>query len=170
MWYVTEKYWLQVTSMKIKSRVVHLPMTFEDSATLDAIARYRQSVRDTAPWLPSNSEFIRRINGLDSVQQVRDIIYKVQFFFAYIQKRVYWNIFLRLRCTCCNSLQLRLAIWCSDWAMSIWALRARCRSIRVIVFLLPNTTRRVHTPPKEPSVSAASTCASMEWIRPVAIS
>uniref|UniRef100_A0A914X9C8 Urea carboxylase n=1 Tax=Plectus sambesii TaxID=2011161 RepID=A0A914X9C8_9BILA len=68
-----------VASMKVKSRVVHLPMVFEDSATLDAVARYRQSVRDTAPWLPSNTEFIRRINGLDSVQQVRDIIYKTSY-------------------------------------------------------------------------------------------
>ena len=63
--------------MKVKSRVVHLPMVFESSATLEAIARYRQSVRDTAPWLPSNTEFIRRINGLESVDQVRDIIFKV---------------------------------------------------------------------------------------------
>jgi urea carboxylase len=68
-----------VASMKVKSRVVHLPMTFEDSATLDAVARYRQSVRDTAPWLPSNTEFMRRINGLDSVEQVRDILFQTSY-------------------------------------------------------------------------------------------
>jgi len=68
-----------VASMKVKSRVVHLPMAFEDSATLDAVARYRQSVRDTAPWLPSNTEFMRRINGLDSVDQVRDILYQASY-------------------------------------------------------------------------------------------
>lgn len=68
-----------VTSMKVNSRVVHLPMTFEDSATLDAVARYRQSVRDTAPWLPRNTEFMRRINGLDSVEQVRDILYQTSY-------------------------------------------------------------------------------------------
>jgi len=65
--------------MKVPSRVVHLPMAFEDSATLDAVARYRQSVRDTAPWLPSNTEFMRRINGLDSVDQVRDILYRTSY-------------------------------------------------------------------------------------------
>ena len=68
-----------VDSMKVKSRVVHLPMAFEDSATLDAVARYRQSVRDTAPWLPSNTEFMRRINGLESVEQVRDILFQASY-------------------------------------------------------------------------------------------
>jgi urea carboxylase len=65
--------------IKVPSRIVHLPMAFEDSATLDAVARYRQSVRDTAPWLPSNTEFIRRINGLDSVAQVKDIIFDTSY-------------------------------------------------------------------------------------------
>src|SRR5690606_22112252 len=45
-------------SLRVPSRIIHLPMAFEDSATLDAVARYRQSVRDTAPWLPSNTEFM----------------------------------------------------------------------------------------------------------------
>ena len=62
--------------MQVSSRVVYLPMAYNDSATLDAVARYRQSVRDTAPWLPSNTEFIRRINGLESDEAVRDIIYQ----------------------------------------------------------------------------------------------
>lgn len=74
-----EKQLPPVDSMKVKSRVVHLPMAFEDSATLDAVARYRQSVRDTAPWLPSNTEFMRRINGLESVEQVRDILYQASY-------------------------------------------------------------------------------------------
>jgi urea carboxylase len=65
--------------IKVPSRIVHLPMAFEDSATLDAVARYRQSVRDTAPWLPSNTEFIRRINGLDSIDQVKQIIFDTSY-------------------------------------------------------------------------------------------
>ncbi|VVE03481.1 urea carboxylase [Pandoraea capi] len=68
-----------VRTMKVPSRVVYLPMAFEDSATLDAVARYRQSVRDTAPWLPSNTEFMRRINGLDSVDDVRDVLYSASY-------------------------------------------------------------------------------------------
>ncbi|MDR3415755.1 MAG: urea carboxylase [Nevskia sp.] len=68
-----------VDDMKVPTRVVHLPMAWQDSATLDAVARYRQSVRDTAPWLPSNVEFMRRINGLDSVEQVRDIVFQASY-------------------------------------------------------------------------------------------
>ena len=33
--------------------------------------KYMQSVRADAPWCPSNIEFIRRINGLDSIDDVR---------------------------------------------------------------------------------------------------
>ncbi|MDH2236733.1 urea carboxylase [Pigmentiphaga sp. GD03639] len=68
-----------ISTMKVSSRVVYLPMAYEDSATLDAVARYRQSVRDTAPWLPSNTEFIRRINGLASTQDVHDTIYQTSY-------------------------------------------------------------------------------------------
>ncbi|WP_321817263.1 MULTISPECIES: urea carboxylase [unclassified Paraburkholderia] len=68
-----------IATMKVPSRVVYLPMAYEDSATLDAVARYRQSVKDTAPWLPSNTEFIRRINGLDSADAVRDTIYETSY-------------------------------------------------------------------------------------------
>jgi urea carboxylase len=68
-----------VDTLSVPSRVVYLPMAFEDSATLDAVARYRQSVRDTAPWLPSNTEFMRRINGLDSVAQVKDILFETSY-------------------------------------------------------------------------------------------
>ena len=63
----------------IPSRVVYLPLAFEDSATLDAVARYRQSVRDTAPWLPNNVDFIQRINGLESREAVRDIIFDARY-------------------------------------------------------------------------------------------
>lgn len=63
------------SQIKIPSRVVHLPLAFEDSATLDAVARYRQSVRDTAPWLPNNVDFIQRINGLESRDQVEQILF-----------------------------------------------------------------------------------------------
>lgn len=65
--------------IKVPSRIVYMPMAFEDSATLDAVARYRQSVRDTAPWLPSNTEFMRRINGLDSIAQVKQIIFDTSY-------------------------------------------------------------------------------------------
>jgi len=69
----------QVDTMKVDTRVVHLPMAFEDTATLDAVAKYRQSVRDTAPWLPNNVDFIQRLNGLQSRDEVRDIVFKTSY-------------------------------------------------------------------------------------------
>jgi urea carboxylase len=68
-----------VDTMRVDTRVVHMPMAFEDSATLDAVAKYRQSVRDTAPWLPNNVDFIQRLNGLQSRDEVRDIVFKTSY-------------------------------------------------------------------------------------------
>lgn len=68
-----------VESMKLPTRVLHLPMAFEDSATLDAVTRYRETVRGDAPWLPNNVDFIQRINGLDSRDDVRDIIFEASY-------------------------------------------------------------------------------------------
>ena len=38
-------------------------------------SKYMQSVRPDAPWCPSNIEFIRRINGLDSIDDVQRIVF-----------------------------------------------------------------------------------------------
>jgi urea carboxylase len=68
-----------VDSLKLPTRVVHLPMAFQDSATLGAVQRYSETVRSSAPWLPSNVEFLRRINGLSSVEEVSDIIFSARY-------------------------------------------------------------------------------------------
>ncbi|GIF22921.1 urea carboxylase [Actinoplanes tereljensis] len=56
--------------LEVPSRIVHLPLSWDDPATREAIARYMAGVRDDAPWCPWNIEFIRRVNGLDSVEDV----------------------------------------------------------------------------------------------------
>jgi urea carboxylase len=58
---------------------VHLPLSWEDPATLLAIEKYMQSVRADAPWTPSNLEFIRRINGLDDVEAVKRIVFDASY-------------------------------------------------------------------------------------------
>jgi urea carboxylase len=63
----------------IPTRVVHLPLSWEDPATLVAIEKYTRSVRPDAPWCPSNIEFIRRINGLPSVDDVRRIVFDASY-------------------------------------------------------------------------------------------
>ncbi len=66
-------------SMEFSTRVIHLPLAFDASSTRAAIEKYQQSVRKTAPWLPSNVEFIRRINGLDRIDEVSRTIYDASY-------------------------------------------------------------------------------------------
>src|SRR5476649_2286078 len=68
-----------VSQLKIPTRIVHMPMAFEDSATLGAVERYQQTVRAEAPWLPNNVDFIQRTNGLASRQEVKDIIFNASY-------------------------------------------------------------------------------------------
>lgn len=68
-----------VSELKIPSRIVHLPMAFEDSATLAAVERYQQTVRNEAPWLPNNVDFICRANGLASRDDVQRIIFDASY-------------------------------------------------------------------------------------------
>jgi urea carboxylase len=68
-----------VTQMTVPSRIVHMPMAFEDSATLDAVSRYADTVRATAPWLPNNVDFIQRINGLPSREAVKETIFDASY-------------------------------------------------------------------------------------------
>lgn len=64
-----------IDDMVVPSRTIWLPMAWDDSQTRLAIEKYMQSVRPDAPWCPSNLEFIRRINGLDSIEAVKKIVY-----------------------------------------------------------------------------------------------
>jgi len=65
--------------IEVPSRVVHLPLSWDDPSTQLAIEKYTQSVRKDAPWCPSNIEFIRRINGLESTQDVRDVLFSASY-------------------------------------------------------------------------------------------
>ncbi|GAA0493136.1 hypothetical protein Ade02nite_69990 [Paractinoplanes deccanensis] len=65
--------------LEVPSRVVHLPLSWDDPATREAIARYMAGVRDDAPWCPWNIEFIRRINGLASVGDVYRTVYDASY-------------------------------------------------------------------------------------------
>jgi urea carboxylase len=67
------------TTTEVPSRVVHLPLSWDDPATQLAIQKYVQSVRADAPWAPSNIEFIRRINGLGSEDDVKKIVFDASY-------------------------------------------------------------------------------------------
>ena len=65
--------------LQVPSRIVHLPLAWDDSQTRLAIAKYMQSVRADAPWCPSNIEFIRRINGLADEAEVKRTVFAASY-------------------------------------------------------------------------------------------
>ncbi len=65
----------QINELCVPSRIVHLPLSWDDVACQQAVDKYMQSVRSNAPWCPSNLEFIRRINGLASIEDVKEIVF-----------------------------------------------------------------------------------------------
>ena len=119
--------------LMLPSRIVHLPLSWDDPATRLAIRKYMQSVRPDAPWCPSNIEFIRRINGL--------------------------GLDRRRAATSCSTP----AIWCSGWATFIWARRSRRRSIRGTGWSRRSTIRRAPGRRRMRSASAALICACTAW-------
>jgi len=63
----------------IPSRTVWLPLSWNDSAIHETVAKYMASVRDDAPWCPDNIEFIRRANGLASIDDVHRIVFDAEY-------------------------------------------------------------------------------------------
>jgi urea carboxylase len=63
----------------VPSRTICLPLSWDDPATRLATERYMTGVRRDAPWCPWNIEFIRRINGLASVEEVQRIVYEASY-------------------------------------------------------------------------------------------
>ena len=63
---------------QVSSRVMHMPLAFDASTTKAALKRYAAGVRAEAPYLPSNIDFIGRINGCD-VAAVEDACYKASY-------------------------------------------------------------------------------------------
>lgn len=69
----------QLSELSVPSRIVHIPLSWDDVACQLAVEKYQQSVRSDAPWCPSNLEFIRRINGLDSIDAVKQIVFDASY-------------------------------------------------------------------------------------------
>ena len=63
----------------VPSRIVELPLSWDDPATREAIERYMLGVRSDAPWCPWNIEFIRRMNGLNSVDDVYRTVFDASY-------------------------------------------------------------------------------------------
>lgn len=65
--------------LQVPTRVVHLPLSWDDSACQKAIEKYMTTVRPDAPWCPSNLEFIRRINDLPDEQAVWNTVFEASY-------------------------------------------------------------------------------------------
>jgi urea carboxylase len=66
-------------TVSVPSRIVHLPLSWNDEQAQLAMRKYQELVRPNAPWCPSNIEFIRRINGLESIEEVRRIVFDASY-------------------------------------------------------------------------------------------
>ena len=54
--------------MVVRSRTLYLPLSWNDPQIQLAMRKYQETTRPNAPWCPDNIEFIRRINGLESIE------------------------------------------------------------------------------------------------------
>ncbi|MBF0861571.1 urea carboxylase [Gluconobacter kanchanaburiensis] len=65
--------------IRVASRTVYLPLSWDDPACRLAIEKYMTTVRPDAPWCPSNIEFIRRINGQKTIGDVRETVFDARY-------------------------------------------------------------------------------------------
>jgi hypothetical protein len=63
----------------ILSRIVHLPLSWNDPAIHQTIERNMAIVRDDAPWCSDNIEFIRRAHGLDSADDMYRTVFDAHY-------------------------------------------------------------------------------------------
>ncbi|SIQ14212.1 urea carboxylase [Aquipseudomonas alcaligenes] len=67
------------TDLRVPSRIVHLPLSWDDPACQLAIEKYMTTVRKDAPWCPSNLEFIRRINDLENLDELYRTVFDASY-------------------------------------------------------------------------------------------
>ncbi|HQT62882.1 MAG: urea carboxylase [Acidocella sp. 20-57-95] len=65
--------------MVVPSRIIYLPLSWNDPQIQLAMRKYQETTRPNAPWCPDNIEFIRRINGLGSINDVKRIIFDASY-------------------------------------------------------------------------------------------
>ena len=64
-----------IDTIEIPSRIVHLPLAWDDPSTRRAIEKSAQAAQADASWRPNDIEAIRRINGLASIEDVKRIVF-----------------------------------------------------------------------------------------------
>lgn len=71
--------------LEIPSRVIHMPIAFDDSASRDAVARYARTVREDAPNAQggNNVDYIVAYNGLDDREALYDEVLATEWWNAF---------------------------------------------------------------------------------------
>jgi urea carboxylase / allophanate hydrolase len=67
---VTEHVGSYVVPTWVSSRILNLPLAFDDSVCHSAVKRYAATIRQEAPWLPSNIKFLETLNGVEDMSQL----------------------------------------------------------------------------------------------------
>ena len=67
------------TTCACRSRIVHLPLSWDDPATRLAIEKYMQSVRKDAPWCPTTSSSSAASTDSHSVDEVQRIVFDASY-------------------------------------------------------------------------------------------
>lgn len=70
---------VEVKDAKVASRIVRMPLSWRDPCCQQAEERYMSIVNPNAPWCPDNLEFIRRINGLKTTAEVKEIVFNASY-------------------------------------------------------------------------------------------
>lgn len=68
-----------IEDITVPSRTVYLPLSWNDPQVRLAMEKYNTTVRNDAPWSPDNIEFIRRINGFESIKKVQNLIFEANY-------------------------------------------------------------------------------------------
>lgn len=68
-----------LSDAEVPARKVYLPLSWDDPACQEAIDKYARTVRADAPWVPSNLEFIRRINDLPDINAVKNVVFDADY-------------------------------------------------------------------------------------------
>ena len=68
-----------IEDLEVDSRTVWLPLSWNDPSIQIAIDKYQQGVRPNAPWCPSNIDFIKRINGLENKEDVKNVVFDANY-------------------------------------------------------------------------------------------
>lgn len=61
-------------TVTVKSRLVRLPLAFNDRWCREAVGIYAENIRAVAPYVPDNVEFVARCNGLPGAAEVGDYL------------------------------------------------------------------------------------------------